>query len=104
GAVGKLAAKYGAPWKWKKAAELVKRIKKHGGDLYDGLKGIIDKSGRLKKARQRLKNAEDACDHSFLPGTPVLLADGSRRAIEEVRAGDLVTVTDPYRGLTTVRP
>ncbi|MFP8964833.1 polymorphic toxin-type HINT domain-containing protein, partial [Streptomyces nanhaiensis] len=42
--------------------------------------------------------------HSFLPGTPVLLADGSRRAIEEVRAGDLVTVTDPYRGLTTVRP
>ncbi|CAL9512910.1 hypothetical protein SUDANB106_03698 [Streptomyces sp. enrichment culture] len=104
GAVGKLAAKYGAPWKWKKAVELVKKIKKHGGDLYDGLKGIIDKSGRLKKARQRLKNAEDACDHSFPPGTPVLLADGSRRPIEEVRAGELVTVTDPYRGLTTVRP
>ncbi|MFP8883738.1 MULTISPECIES: Tox-REase-5 domain-containing protein [Streptomyces] len=104
GAVGKLAAKYGAPWKWKKAVELVKKIKKHGGDLYDGLEGIIDKSGKLKKARQRLRKAEDACDHSFLPGTPVLLADGSRRAIEEVRAGDLVTVTDPYRGLTTVRP
>ncbi|MGK5451491.1 hypothetical protein ACSNOE_29435, partial [Streptomyces radiopugnans] len=42
GAVGKLAAKYGAPWKWKKAVELVRKIKKHGGDLYDGLKGIID--------------------------------------------------------------
>ncbi|UGY93371.1 Tox-REase-5 domain-containing protein [Streptomyces gobiensis] len=104
GAVGKLAAKYGAPWKWKQAAELVKKIKKHGGDVATGLKGIIDKSSKLKKARQRLKKAEGACNHSFLPGTPVLLADGRRPAIEDVRVGDLVTVTDPKRGLTTTRP
>ncbi|GAA2395135.1 hypothetical protein GCM10010420_20700 [Streptomyces glaucosporus] len=104
GAVGKLAAKYGAPWKWKRAVELVKKIKKHGGDLYDGLTGMVDKSGKLRKARERLGKAEDACEHSFLPGTPVLLADGRRTAIEDVRAGDLVTVTDPYRGLTTARP
>ncbi|CAL9512801.1 hypothetical protein SUDANB106_03696 [Streptomyces sp. enrichment culture] len=123
GAVGKLAAKYGAPWKWKKAVELVRKIKKHGGDLYDGLKGIIDGSKKVDRLEDKVEELEKklpdkdrkpgepgtkkpvACrNHSFPPGTPVLLADGSRRPIEEVRAGELVTVTDPYRGLTTVRP
>ncbi|MFD0443249.1 polymorphic toxin-type HINT domain-containing protein [Streptomyces indonesiensis] len=41
--------------------------------------------------------------HSFLPGTDVLLADGSTKNIEEVKTGDQVTVTDPATGRTTVR-
>ncbi|MGW7052530.1 polymorphic toxin-type HINT domain-containing protein [Streptomyces sp. NPDC054887] len=128
GAVGKLAAKYGAPWKWKKAAELVRKLKKHGDDLYDGLTGMVKNRKRVEDAQDKLADAQRRLDekkpgqrkpdqpdkrpitcagaHSFLPGTLVLLADGSGRdriPIEDVRVGDLVTVTDPVRGVTTGR-
>ncbi|MEU8702627.1 Hint domain-containing protein [Streptomyces sp. NPDC048680] len=126
GAVGKLGAKYGAPWKWKKAYKLIKSLKKHGGDLYDGLKGLIKSRKKVKDAEKALEKAGKKVDgekkappkkdkpeekkppncavkHSFLPGTPVLLADGRRIAIEEVRVGDRVEATDPYSGLTRAR-
>lgn len=132
GAVGKLAAKYGAPWKWKKAVELVKKLKKHGGDLYDGLKGLIKNRKRVDDAQDRLDDARKKLDaekpekpgdkpeekpddkpgdkpvgctpeHSFLPGTPVLLADGRRMAIDKVRAGMRVVATDPKSGRTRAR-
>ncbi|MFD7717638.1 Hint domain-containing protein [Streptomyces sp. NPDC059814] len=126
GAVGKLGAKYGAPWKWKKAYKLIKSLKKHGGDLYDGLKGLIKSRKKVKDAEKALEDAGKKVDgekkappkkdkpeekkppncavkHSFLPGTPVLLADGRRIAIEEVRVGDRVEATDPYSGLTQAR-
>ncbi|MEU9999056.1 polymorphic toxin-type HINT domain-containing protein [Streptomyces sp. NPDC050848] len=41
--------------------------------------------------------------HSFTPGTPVLMADGSTRPIEDVRIGDEIVVTDPTTGETTTR-
>ncbi|MFI7523948.1 polymorphic toxin-type HINT domain-containing protein [Micromonospora globbae] len=44
------------------------------------------------------------CLHSFAPSTAVLLADGTRRAISEVKAGDLVLATDPETGETTKKP
>ncbi|MET9557351.1 polymorphic toxin-type HINT domain-containing protein [Streptomyces sp. NPDC006645] len=122
GAVGKLAAKYGAPWKWKKAVELVKKLKKHGGDLYDGLKGLIknrkrvdDAEDGLADARRRLDQEKKdkpkdgdspgscAVNHSFLPGTPVLLADGRRLAIDKIRVGMRVVATDPGTGRTAAR-
>ncbi|WP_405795190.1 Hint domain-containing protein [Streptomyces sp. NBC_01506] len=124
GAVGKLAAKYGAPWKWKKAVELVKKLKKHGGDLYDGLKGLIKNRKRVDDAEDKLADAKKKLDqekpkdpddkpkdkpvgctpeHSFLPGTPVLLADGSRMAIDKLRAGMRVVATDPVSGRTRAR-
>lgn len=131
GAVGKLTAKYGAPWKWKKAYKLIQALKKHGGELYDGLKGLIKSRKKVKEAEKALENAgkkvdaekknppkkddkpdekkpEDepptcAVKHSFLPGTPVLLADGRRIAIETVRVGDRVEATDPRSGLTRAR-
>ncbi|MFI6104509.1 restriction endonuclease fold toxin-2 domain-containing protein [Streptomyces sp. NPDC051310] len=117
GAVGKLAAKYGAPWKWKKAVELVRKIRKHGGDLYDGLTGLVKNRKKVSEAQDRLDDAKKKWDpekqkkpddkpincpvkHSFLPGTPVLLADGRRVAIETVRVGQRVVATDPVRGTT----
>ncbi|WP_405675920.1 HINT domain-containing protein [Streptomyces sp. NBC_01511] len=128
GAVGKLAAKYGAPWKWKKAVELVKKLKKHGGDLYDGLKGLIKNRKRVDQAQDRLDDAKRKLDaekpkkpdekpddkpddkpetcavkHSFLPGTPVLLADGSRMAIDKLSAGMRVVATDPKSGRSEAR-
>ncbi|WP_327234771.1 polymorphic toxin-type HINT domain-containing protein [Streptomyces sp. NBC_01317] len=42
-----------------------------------------------------------AVPHSFLPGTGVLLADGTTKAIEDVQTGDVVVVTDPDTGRTT---
>ncbi|MFF2580073.1 polymorphic toxin type 27 domain-containing protein [Streptomyces goshikiensis] len=38
--------------------------------------------------------------HSFPAGTPVLMADGSNRVIENVRVGDMVLATDPTNGAT----
>ncbi|MFE7779237.1 polymorphic toxin-type HINT domain-containing protein [Streptomyces sp. NPDC057445] len=38
--------------------------------------------------------------HSFLPGTGVLLADGTRKAIEDVEIGDVVLTTDAETGET----
>ncbi|MFI2370900.1 Hint domain-containing protein [Streptomyces sp. NPDC018833] len=125
GAVGKLAAKYGAPWKWKKAYELVQKLKKHGGDLYDGLTGLIKNRKRVRDAEKALDDARKKYDpnqkkpdkdkpddkpttcpvrHSFLPGTPVLLADGRRVPIETVRVGMRVAAADPGSGESGGRP
>ncbi|MFP8904456.1 polymorphic toxin-type HINT domain-containing protein [Streptomyces atacamensis] len=41
--------------------------------------------------------------NSFVAGTEVLLADGSRKKIEDVRTGDKVLATDPETGETTAR-
>ncbi|AXG80023.1 hypothetical protein DVK44_22865 [Streptomyces paludis] len=62
GAAGKLAAKYGAPWKWKKAVELVRTLKKHGGQLYDGITGLIKNRKRVGKAEEKLADARKALD------------------------------------------
>ncbi|MFC9947494.1 polymorphic toxin-type HINT domain-containing protein [Streptomyces pratensis] len=40
--------------------------------------------------------------NSFVPGTKVVMADGSMKAIEDVEAGDKVLATDPETGATTV--
>lgn len=41
--------------------------------------------------------------NSFVPGTPVLMADGSRKPIEQVELGDKVLATDPHTGHTQPR-
>ncbi|GAA3137931.1 polymorphic toxin-type HINT domain-containing protein [Nonomuraea salmonea] len=45
-----------------------------------------------------------ALPNSFVPGTPVLMADGSTKPIEKVEAGDEVVATDPATGRTESRP
>ncbi len=46
----------------------------------------------------------DVCKHSFDPGTAVLLADGTIKAIKDVAVGDLVLATDPVTGQTAPKP
>ncbi|MFD1830390.1 polymorphic toxin-type HINT domain-containing protein [Streptomyces desertarenae] len=41
--------------------------------------------------------------NSFVPGTAVLMADGSTKSIEELETGDLVLATDPETGETTAK-
>jgi hypothetical protein len=46
--------------------------------------------------------ATSAC-HSFDPKTRVLMADGSTKAIKDVKVGDKVAATDPKTGATVAR-
>ncbi|MFD5424265.1 Hint domain-containing protein [Streptomyces sp. NPDC127084] len=59
---------------------------------------------RLVEGVNRERDAADCLrPHSFPSGTQVLLADGTHRAIEDIRVGDRVTATDPDRSLTAAR-
>lgn len=91
GALGKLAARYGSPWKWKKGYELGVRVKGLLGKLIDGAKDFV-------------KVLKRGCKNSFAAGTLVLLADGTTKPIEQLEPGDLVWATDPETGRTEIRP
>ncbi|MFI6102933.1 polymorphic toxin-type HINT domain-containing protein [Streptomyces sp. NPDC051310] len=118
GLAGKILAKYGVPWKWADGARLAKRVAGLVGELIGGAKDMFMASRAVKKAETALAAAREKAQaalakgkqlfgpkkcHSFLPGTMVLLSDGSTKPIEEVELGDKVTVTDPETGETTVR-
>ncbi|MEV4705763.1 Hint domain-containing protein [Actinoplanes sp. NPDC049316] len=45
-----------------------------------------------------------ATKNSFVPGTKVVLADGSTKAIEDLKVGDEVLATDPKTGETAAKP
>ncbi|MFD9412720.1 RHS repeat-associated core domain-containing protein [Streptomyces sp. NPDC059989] len=90
-------------------------------DLYSAISKFVKSSDKLSKAEEKLekvrkankekkrkkdKDKEDEeCEaHSFLPGTTVLLADGTRKNIEDVALGDKVMSTDPETGAEIARP
>ena len=50
------------------------------------------------------KRGGDCASNSFLPGTAVLLANGTYRAIEDIALGDEVLATDPETGETEAKP
>jgi pretoxin HINT domain-containing protein len=73
------------------------------------LKGLVD--GDTLKALDKLMDEGDGLDwfracteNSFAAGTPVLLADGSRKPIERINRGDRVLATDPEKDVTQGRP
>jgi hypothetical protein len=66
--------------------------------LGNGLDAVKDARG----ARRTVACLTGAA-HSFPAGTRVLMADGTRRSIEQIEAGDLVTATDPTTGETGAR-
>jgi large repetitive protein len=50
------------------------------------------------------RSPSTSCKHSFDPTTPVLLADGTTKAIQDVRPGDRVRSTDPENGRDASKP
>ncbi|MEU7063114.1 RHS repeat-associated core domain-containing protein [Streptomyces sp. NPDC046161] len=68
-----------------------------------------DKAGKSSKAAEPKKAAKkepekgETCN-SFVPGTQVLLADGSTKPIEDVAIGDEVVSEDTEAGTTSVEP
>ncbi|MFD5848133.1 RHS repeat-associated core domain-containing protein [Streptomyces chartreusis] len=124
GLAGKILAKYGAPWDWAKGFRLAKRVVGLVGDLIGGARdlwkankavgkataGLAKATDKLADARKKAaealkkkKKTEEPQCHSFLPGTKVLLADGSTKPIEKVKPGDKVVTTEPKTGKKTVR-
>ncbi|MDG4763442.1 polymorphic toxin-type HINT domain-containing protein [Solwaraspora sp. WMMD406] len=95
GAAGKLIARYGLkPWKLK---ELGDRLWNLGGKLKDAV-------GTFFSSRRKLDDLGSCpVPNSFVPGTLVLLADGSTKPIEQLDVGDLVLATDPETGETAVK-
>jgi RHS repeat-associated protein len=52
-----------------------------------------------------LSDLTDLCAvNSFSAGTPVLMADGSKKPIEQVKAGDRVMAEDPQKGVEKPEP
>lgn len=86
------------------------KAKKADGD------GKTSKSSEAKKGDAPKKSAAKDDDsgstegascpigNSFVPGTQVLLADGSSKPIEEVQIGDEVAATDEKSGVTSAQP
>ncbi|MEU8993136.1 polymorphic toxin-type HINT domain-containing protein [Streptomyces sp. NPDC048558] len=124
GLAGKILAKYGAPWNWAKGIKLAKRVTGLIGDLIGGAKDLWNANKAVGKARAGLAQATDKLAdarkkaaealkkkkkteapqcHSFLPGTKVLLADGTTKPIEKIKLGDKVVTTDSKTDKTTVR-
>ncbi|MEV0074618.1 MULTISPECIES: hypothetical protein [unclassified Amycolatopsis] len=77
-----------------------------GGKIVTAFKDTLSWIRRRDKAMADLRAVEVAeqklssvktCNN-FLPGTLVLMADGSRKSIEQLRVGDLVAAHDPAAG------
>ncbi|MGA4798154.1 polymorphic toxin-type HINT domain-containing protein [Streptomyces lavendulocolor] len=98
---------------WTKAAVLVSKLPKIGKAIL-GIKDFLDKSAKAKKliakgqeVLEKFRNTPVVCtleDNSFTPRTPVLMADGTRLPIKDVRIGQRVLATDPVTGETAARP
>ncbi|GAA0980631.1 hypothetical protein GCM10009555_047460 [Acrocarpospora macrocephala] len=105
GVAARMLARYGLPWKWKEAADLARKI---GGLIAEGIghiKNWLNSFETLKKARAKVASLTKKGDcHSFVPGTQVLMADGTRKPLEQVQIGDQVVATDPISGQTTAQP
>ncbi|WP_229791465.1 polymorphic toxin-type HINT domain-containing protein [Micromonospora fulviviridis] len=69
------------------------------GYLASGAKGLKN-ADKLRNITNIIETLSKACKNSFAPGSSVLMADGSRKPIENVRVGDTVLSTDP-RARTT---
>ncbi|MBQ1090290.1 sugar-binding protein [Streptomyces sp. B93] len=70
-------------------------------------KGIKVAAKAFKQALKKGDSVAIDClvqaTHSFTAGTEVLMADGTKKPIEDVEIGDKVTATDPTTGETTVQ-
>ncbi|PSK96773.1 intein [Murinocardiopsis flavida] len=102
---------------WGKALKFVSKIPKayklfdkwrKGSKAYDKIKGRLDKQKKKLDDLKEKRKKKESCPvtkpdthrapNSFLPGTPVVLADGSTVPIKDVEMGDQVLAFDPRTG------
>ncbi|WP_017557369.1 polymorphic toxin-type HINT domain-containing protein [Nocardiopsis baichengensis] len=73
-------------------------------DSSQGKGGDSDQDGESKGESDKDKDGDPCASNSFVPGTPVLLADGTTAPIEDVSVGDEVWAFDPLTGEEGPRP
>jgi len=75
---------------------------REAGDILSGkiTGGVLSKAAN-SVADSAVSNTAKGCN-SFTPGTPVLMASGGTKPIEEIQPGDLVLAGDPQAGKTAV--
>ncbi|MCX5077958.1 polymorphic toxin-type HINT domain-containing protein [Streptomyces sp. NBC_00424] len=102
---------------WGKALKIIKEmpaIAKALKSIVTGLNDFLDKSAAAKKllakgeeVLEKLRKKNPPCvpgkKHSFAPGTPVRMADGTNKPIQDIRVGEQVLATDPETGKTAAR-
>lgn len=97
------------PWgKILKAGKIIKALDNAVGAVKSFLKQREWAKNLLGRARDALsrkrETSGDAClVNSFTPETQVLMADGSRKPLAEVKVGDTVLATDPETGETAAK-
>lgn len=97
------------PWgKILKAGKIVKALENAVGAVKSFLKQQEWAKNLLGRARDALSRKRevtgDSCEvNSFTPETQVLMADGSRKPLAEVKVGDTVLATDPETGETAAK-
>lgn len=96
--------------KYAAATYCVYHVKRCGIDegAYDSMKSTAEAvpillAGEAASALRGIRRGANPCNHSFVSGTEVELADSGKKEIQEVKVGDRVTATDPKTGKTTVR-
>lgn len=90
-----------------KAARVAAKVAKYS----DKIAKAAEKVEKVEDAVDKVETAADAVScvntlasaNSFTAGTEVLMADGTRKPIEDVVVGDEVTATDPTTGRTAKR-
>lgn len=80
-----------------KAAKYADNIAKAANKV-EKAEEVVDK---VETAVECVQLASDLVGNSFVRGTEVVMADGSRKPIEKVEAGDEVMATDPTSGKTS---
>jgi hypothetical protein len=78
-----------------KAGRMASKAAKYADD-------IAKAADKIETAVECTSTAMDlASANSFVPGTEVVMADGTRKPIEQVEEGDEVLATDPTTGKTS---
>ncbi|MFF0249975.1 DNRLRE domain-containing protein [Streptosporangium sandarakinum] len=76
----------------------------HTGEAAGAPEGPASRFMELSKMLGVNRGTNAAPCNSFVPGTDILMADGTRKPIEEVEVGDEVLATDPETGKTEAKP
>lgn len=73
-----------------------------GGRVFRVADKVTDAVGAMRTVKGG-RTAAHTCMRSFAGTTPVLMADGTRKPIKDVKPGDKVVATDPETGERVVR-
>ncbi|WP_084000518.1 polymorphic toxin-type HINT domain-containing protein [Actinomadura kijaniata] len=96
-ATGGLATKIAGPLLKRVIPKIASKIGGGSGKTAGGKRSSGDKVSLTKPS------ASATCKRSFVPGTPVLMANGSHKPIDKLQVGDKVTATNSETGKTQAR-